>query len=241
MNAKESTQKSTQATGDSAGDPGDASVWEVEKIAKRPRTAGEVAGVKRGLIGGRLPKGCHYIRRLSEQFRRDLEASVCAIKGEVGISDAAAIQTAMRWERHALLAQRWMSELFDKLTPDQKLAFSRDIARASTERDKCIAALGLQAASAKDVWAALDAAAPKPELPPSPATAAAAGRPRSGKGRFLPADAAAVPNADGAGAAPIASEAASTASDSSQRDKIRQTAANAFGAEAVAADAGDAR
>lgn len=227
-----------ETTGNSAGDPGDASVWEVEKIDKRPRTAGEVAGVKRGLIGGRLPKGCHYIRRLSEQFRRDLESAVCAIKGEVGISDAAAIQTAMRWERHALLAQRWLSELFDKLTPDQKLSFSRDIARASAERDKCIGALGLQAASAKDVWAALDAAAPKAELPPSPATAAAAGRPRSGKGRFLPAAVAADSSADATGAAPVAFEAASTASDSSQRDKIRQTAANAFGDEA---DAGDAR
>jgi hypothetical protein len=69
---------------------------------------------------------------------------VIACKGEVSLIDAAAINSAMRWERHALLAQRWLRKDWEELTADQRLNFSREVARASSERDKCLKTLGLE-------------------------------------------------------------------------------------------------
>ena len=43
-----------------------------------------------------------------------------------------------------------------EMTPEQRLAFSRDVARASSERDKAIVALGLESQARRDPWAVLD-------------------------------------------------------------------------------------
>jgi hypothetical protein len=99
--------------------------------------------VRHGLTTGKLPKGGAYIHRITNQFRAAVEAAVIDAKGEVSLIDAASIVTAVRWERHALLAQRWLRQEAATLTPDQRLSFSRDVARASGERDKCLRALGL--------------------------------------------------------------------------------------------------
>jgi hypothetical protein len=61
----------------------------------------------------------------------------------------------LRWERHAALAQRWLVKAGDTLKPDQRLSFSREIARASSERDKALAALKLE--TRPDMWAVIDA------------------------------------------------------------------------------------
>jgi hypothetical protein len=108
-------------------------------------------------LGSALPKGTAYISRSIVRFRLALEAAVVAARGAVGLYEAAAIQTACRWERHALLAQRWL-RVEKQLDPDQRLTFSREIARASTERDKCLKLLGIDATGRSDPWAALDAA-----------------------------------------------------------------------------------
>ena len=42
-----------------------------------------------------------------------------------------------------MLALRWLRVKGDKLTPTEQLTFSREIAKASTERDKAIAMLKL--------------------------------------------------------------------------------------------------
>ena len=65
------------------------------------------------------------------------------MKGEVNLQDAACIQTCLRWERHACLAQRWLTKMQADLKPEQRLTFSREIARASAERDKSLASLRL--------------------------------------------------------------------------------------------------
>ncbi|MCP4539188.1 MAG: hypothetical protein GY832_18785 [Chloroflexi bacterium] len=99
--------------------------------------------IRHGLKSGSLPKDCRYVENRLNDFRRKLEDAVLAAKGEVSIPDAACIQTAGRWERHAALAQRWLTKEYDNLKPLEKLKFSSEISRASAERDKSLKLLEL--------------------------------------------------------------------------------------------------
>ncbi len=99
--------------------------------------------IRHGLKSGSLPKDCRYVENRLNDFRRKLEDAVLAAKGELSIPDAACIQTALRWERHANLAQRWLTKEYDELKPMDKLHFSREISRASAERDKALKMLEL--------------------------------------------------------------------------------------------------
>ena len=105
--------------------------------------AGNANAMRHGLKAGKLPKDARYIEYRLNAFRRTLEQAVLSARGEVNIPDAAYIQTCLRWERHACLAQRWLVKAGDTLKPEQRLTFSREIARASAERDKAIAALNI--------------------------------------------------------------------------------------------------
>lgn len=105
--------------------------------------AGNANGMRHGLKAGKLPKDAKYIEVRLNIFRRNLEEAVLAVKETISLPDAAAIQTAMRWERHAALAQRWLTKEGATLKPVDRLAFSREIARASGERDKAISMLKL--------------------------------------------------------------------------------------------------
>ena len=121
---------------------------------------GSANALRHGLKCGQLPKDAKYVEYRLNQFRRTLEAALQAAGRDVGIPEAAAIQTCVRWERHACLAQRWLNKMQDQLKPEQRLTFSREIARASTERDKALAALHLdrdQRADAIDALYALPA------------------------------------------------------------------------------------
>jgi hypothetical protein len=112
--------------------------------ARKGNTNAQTHGLRSLLTTGSLPPGSGYIKRITNHLRAALERTVAEHKGgEVSLADAATVQTAVRWERHAMLCQRWLRIEGQTLTPDQRLAFSRDIARASTERDKCIRALGI--------------------------------------------------------------------------------------------------
>jgi len=110
---------------------------------KRGARPGNANTMRHGLKAGKLPADAKFIEIRLNIVRRELEAAVVAVKGQVSIPDAAAIQTCIRWERHAALAQRWLTKQYDELKPEQRLTFSREIARASSERDKALAALGL--------------------------------------------------------------------------------------------------
>lgn len=94
------------------------------------------------------------MKREVDVMRVAIEDAVVAAKGEVGLYDAATIQSAMRWERHAMLAQRWLRLSINEMDAATKLSYSREIARASTERDKCLERLGL---NVSDVNNAIDA------------------------------------------------------------------------------------
>ena len=109
--------------------------------------------LRHGLKAGQLPEGAKYIELRLNAFRRQLEDSVLGCRGEITLTDAALIQTCLRWERHACLAQRWLVKAGDTLKPADRLAFSREIARASAERDKALKDLDLD--REPDPWAAI--------------------------------------------------------------------------------------
>lgn len=111
--------------------------------------------LRHGLRAGRLPKSARYIEYQANRFRRELEAAVLAVKGEVTLVDAATIQTALKWERHGALALRWLRTEGESLKPLDRLHFSREIARASTERDKAMACLKIDGDAQSEVIDAL--------------------------------------------------------------------------------------
>lgn len=119
--------------------------------------------MRHGLYGSKLPAGCSYIRRECDLFRAEVEDLVLILRGEIGLADAATINTAWRWERHARLCQRWLVEA-DELSHADRISYSREIARASTERDKCLKSLGLDAGQRN----ALDALYSSPVVSDSP-------------------------------------------------------------------------
>ena len=130
-----------------------------EKAEKRRRGAppGNRNGrgnLRHGLRAGSLPADAKFIENRLNSFRRQLEDAVLAVKGEVSIPDAACIQTAIRWERHACLAQRWLTKAYDEMKPTDRLTFSREISRASAERDKALRLLGLDTEQ-ETPWAGL--------------------------------------------------------------------------------------
>lgn len=115
---------------------------------------------RHGMVLGTLPEDCDHIKRSLSRIRNALEAAVMEAKGEISIPDAASIITVLRWERHAALALRWMTKEYVMLNVDQRLTLSRDIARASSERDKALASLRLDK-SQRDIWDTIT-------LPPAP-------------------------------------------------------------------------
>lgn len=131
----------------------------------------------RTLALGTLPTGASYVARMTNVLRRELESAVMEAKGQVTLTDAAAINTACRWERHAMLAQRWLRQHAEAMTHDQLLSFSRDVARASESRDRAIQSLGLDRRE-QDAIAALYSVCSAPEPVDEPESAPAGGNAR---------------------------------------------------------------
>ena len=109
-----------------------------------------------GLSGSGFPPGCEHDARIVRQFARSVRKAVVEAKGELSLVDAATVNTAYRWERHARLAAAWLRKEFATLTLDQRLSFSREVARASTERDKALKELAIDSKSRLDPWSVLD-------------------------------------------------------------------------------------
>src|SRR4051794_40716061 len=76
--------------------------------ARRGGQKGNRSSLRHGLFAGKLPLGCQHVENACNALRRQLEDAVVAIRGEVGLLDAANIQTAIKWERHGALALRWL-------------------------------------------------------------------------------------------------------------------------------------
>lgn len=116
-----------------------------------PAPQGNQNAVKHGLrmATNSLPKGCARIRRERNQMRTALEGAVLAVHGTISVYRAAVIQTASRWATHAALCARWLRLADSNLPHGERLNYSREVARASSERDKCIQALGLDEAESE--------------------------------------------------------------------------------------------
>lgn len=119
--------------------------------------------MRHGLRGGQLPKDARYIEHRLNRFRRLLEDAVLGARGEVTLTDAAAIQTCLRWERHAALAQRWLVKQGNTLKLVDRLKFSEAIAKASDSRDKALAALKLDRDAKDNIIDTLYAYLPSPK------------------------------------------------------------------------------
>lgn len=104
---------------------------------------GNVNAQRHGMRGGTLPKGCRYIEHRVNTLRREVEAAILEAKGEIGIVDAAAVNSILKWERHGLLAAHWLRHEAEKLSAGDRLRFSEAVAKASDNRDRNIRVLGL--------------------------------------------------------------------------------------------------
>jgi hypothetical protein len=99
-------------------------------------------------------------------LRRHLEALVIEVKGgEITVLDASAINGALRWERHALLAALWLRKECHKLSASDRLRYSEAMAVAGDKRDRCIRMLGLDREREDDL---LDNLYKRPRLLPAP-------------------------------------------------------------------------
>lgn len=101
------------------------------------------SALRHGLKAGQLPADAKYIEVRLNLIRRNLEDAVLESKGKISMPDAGYIQTAIRWERHAALAQRWLTKQYRKLKPMEQLKFSNEVASASAKRDAAIEMLEL--------------------------------------------------------------------------------------------------
>lgn len=104
---------------------------------------------------GALPRSLRRVERDAYAFRIALEEAVSLAHGRIDFAAACAVNTASRWERHALLATRWLRERGEAMDDAGRLAYSREIARASAERDKAVASLKLQPESQLTIAATL--------------------------------------------------------------------------------------
>ena len=124
-----------------------------------PRKPGAPLGntnrIRHGMRGSSLPRNCRHIESSTNKFRLHCEQAVLDARGEIVLTDAIYINTAFRAERHAQLAQRWLFLKGDAMSDGDRLAYSREVVKASAERDKAVAALRLDAEQRSDVWATL--------------------------------------------------------------------------------------
>lgn len=125
---------------------------------KRGAQAGNGNALRHGLRSAKLPAGCKKIEAGAIRLRLDLESEVFECRGSVGVRDAGLIQSALRHERRACLAERWLRTEADTLSITDRLALLREISNATDSRDKCIERLGIVPGSLKslsdyiDLW-----------------------------------------------------------------------------------------
>jgi hypothetical protein len=114
------------------------------------RPYGNTNALRHGLRSSKLPNSLKWVERRTNEFRQFIEQALIDSKSEITLVDAATINTAIRWERHAILAGHYLNKELDNLTPDQRLKYSEAIAKASDRRDWHLRLLGID--SNKSPW-----------------------------------------------------------------------------------------
>jgi len=113
------------------------------KVGRSGPPRANTNAARHGLKAANLPKGCRYIYHRMCALRRTLEEAVLKEVGEIGLKGAALINTAIRLERNAQLAEHYARHNQGKLPDAILLGFYERAAKASDARDRKIAALPL--------------------------------------------------------------------------------------------------
>ena len=92
-----------------------------------------------------------YGRKKADEFRRHLEDRTVAVYGEIGVLEAAVINTATEAQRLATTNRELKAEHLEKLTFEQNLRFDSEYAKLLELRDKKILALRLEGIPAANV------------------------------------------------------------------------------------------
>jgi hypothetical protein len=119
--------------------------------------SGNTNAIRHGLTASALPKGCRRIERMAGKLRHSIEAAVLDSGGTLDLVTVATVNTAVRWATHGMLAARWLRLHCDEMDNTERLTFSREVARASAERDKSIRLLGLGRATTPTIAETLEA------------------------------------------------------------------------------------
>ena len=99
-----------------------------------------------GLLLGKLGRRFAHVRSTTDKLRRALCDAVLATGRPLGTYELAVVQTCCRWERAALMAQKWLRDEGDKLPIEQQAQFIEMAAKASAKRDESLRLLGLDKA-----------------------------------------------------------------------------------------------
>lgn len=138
---------------------------DLPKVVKPPRekkawvrrpTMETAPSIRHFFVAGKLPPGTKDIQNRCNAMRRMLEEAVIDAKGSVSITDASCINSAIRWERHGQLCNRWLLVNHANMSHLDKMKFSRETADASDKRDKSIRLLGLDRDAIQDAWSCID-------------------------------------------------------------------------------------
>ena len=112
---------------------------------------------RHGMTLSRLPDGCQYIHRRASELRNALEQEVVSQRDEITLPELAIVNTIATWTVHGLLCSRWLQKAGETLNHSERLAYSREVARAAAERERAIGRLGLEKPRDRDPWSILDA------------------------------------------------------------------------------------
>ena len=98
---------------------------------------------KHGLRSTRLGPGMEYINRQAITYRKAVETETLGVRGKLGVWEQSLLQTATQWLITALKIERLLRFFDADLNNDQRVSYAEKCARALSERDKCLAKLGL--------------------------------------------------------------------------------------------------
>ncbi len=95
------------------------------------------------LVVGELPKQLLSVKRETRAYRRAIEDAVVAVRGEVTVTDAHAIDTASAATAHAGICRWLLRNKIDEMKTSDVLSCSSSIVKAKQARDQAIKSLGL--------------------------------------------------------------------------------------------------
>ena len=103
----------------------------------------------------RLPPGAGAIRRQLYAERDEIHAAVVSSHGEISLTHAALVQSAIRHSGRASLLERWL-RVEPGLSVSERIAILKEIGAATDSRDRCLERLDLKT-DHESFWSAVDA------------------------------------------------------------------------------------